>query len=130
MDLAHFIGLPYRDHGRDRHGVDCYGLVLLFYREILGLEIPALDAAYASAEDGASVAECVGWAQRQWQAVETPQVGDVLLFHVLGWPAHVGVYLGNGDFLHAFRETHSCIERLNSITWKRRHIGTYRWHTT
>ena len=37
-----FLGIPYRHGGRDRKGLDCLGLVHLFYQE-LGIKIPDTD---------------------------------------------------------------------------------------
>ena len=37
-----FLGIPYRHGGRDRKGLDCLGLVHLFYRE-LGIKVPDND---------------------------------------------------------------------------------------
>jgi cell wall-associated NlpC family hydrolase len=127
MTVNDFIGVPYRDKGRSMREFDCWGCVYLFYKRMLQIDIPALSEDYDSGLDGKSVAQCVAQNQPNWIEVETPEYGDVLVFRILGWPAHVGIYLGNGDFLHAFKGTDSCIERLDSITWKRRHVRTYRW---
>src|SRR5690606_9817186 len=37
-----FLGIPYRHGGRDRNGLDCLGLVHLFYQE-LGIKLPDND---------------------------------------------------------------------------------------
>jgi cell wall-associated NlpC family hydrolase len=127
MTLTDFIGIPYQDKGRTFQAFDCWGCVYLFYKEMLRINIPALADDYDSGLDGKAVAHCVAENQAHWIEVDTPEYGDVLVFNVLGWPAHVGVYLGDGDFLHAFKGADSCIERLDAITWNRRHARTYRW---
>lgn len=129
MDLTKFIGLPYKDHGRSREGMDCWGMCVLFYREVFQVELPLLTDEYLSAEDGESVAGCVDKARVRWLEVQEPEFGDVLLFRIMGWPTHVGIYIGNGDFLHALKGSNSCIDRIRSLTWKSRHIRTYRWQT-
>lgn len=35
-----FIGIPFVSQGRSFRGCDCYGLVKLYYKEILNIEIP------------------------------------------------------------------------------------------
>ena len=35
-----FIGIPFVSQGRTFRGCDCYGLVKLYYKEVLNIEIP------------------------------------------------------------------------------------------
>jgi len=34
-----YIGLPFKHHGRDVDGIDCWGLPMLYYKEVLGVEL-------------------------------------------------------------------------------------------
>jgi len=38
--IREWIGVPHVYNGRDKGGVDCYGLVWLYYRDVLGLMMP------------------------------------------------------------------------------------------
>lgn len=38
--LNEYIGIPYVGEGRSRDGLDCYGLVLLIYKDHFGIELP------------------------------------------------------------------------------------------
>lgn len=40
MIVNDFIGIPFVDKGRDIKGCDCYGLIKLYYKEILNIDIP------------------------------------------------------------------------------------------
>ena len=130
MSLTHYIGLKYSSKGRTVAGVDCWGLVYLFYKNELGLSVPAYDGDYTDSNDRKSVSITIKENIKNWRKVEEPEYGDMLLFNILGLPLHTAVYIGNGDFLHAFQNTNSCIERLKSITWNRRLVGIYRWAKT
>lgn len=82
-----WIGVPYRWGGKDEaHGFDCSGYTRAVYAA-LGVDIPA-------------------GAQAQWmagQGVDRADLmpGDLLFFTGSGSPFHVGLYAGDGQFLHA-----------------------------
>ena len=126
-DLTRYIGIPYSSKGRSFESLDCYGLVFVFYREELGIDVPDYLDSYESATSRASVSTAIRDNLPNWKPVVAMEYGDLLVFDILGLPIHVGVYLGDNQFLHAFQRTDSCIERLNSITWSRRLVGAFRW---
>ncbi len=39
MDYTDYLGIPYEHLGRDRKGLDCYGLLILYYQEILNFKL-------------------------------------------------------------------------------------------
>jgi peptidoglycan endopeptidase LytE len=82
------LGVPYAYGGQTRSGTDCSGLVLQVFGP-LGLRLPRQSAQQAQA--GVPVA--------------TPdlQAGDLLFFDTegRGTVTHVGIYLGEGDFINA-----------------------------
>ena len=125
--MNQYVGIPYLNRGRDRDGLDCWGIVQLWYAEQLGVEVPDYLWAYTHAEDGGSVAAAINENKVNWQKVDQPDYGDVLVFRILGQPIHVGIKLHEDDFLHAFKGTQSCIERLSALSWSRRLIEVYRW---
>ena len=81
------LGVPYRYGGSDPRGFDCSGLVR-FSHDSAGLQVPRT-------------------AQAQWRtARKVPlsriRAGDLLFFRLEGSKAsHVGIYAGNGEFIHA-----------------------------
>ena len=92
-DIALFaMGLldsPYRWGGRGpATGFDCSGLVSHVFAESIGLQVRG-----SSADLGR---------QARPVPVEQLQPGDLLFFNTLGARhSHVGVYVGNGRFVHA-----------------------------
>lgn len=125
--MSGYIGIPYKNRGRDRDGLDCWGMAQLWYKEQLGIEIPDYLFAYTSAEDHTSVAEAINIHKKMWEKVEEPEYGDVLVFNIKRMPIHVGIKLKGDDFLHSFQGTNSCLERLSSLSWSRRLFEVYRW---
>lgn len=119
-----YIGLPYKEKGRTRDGIDCWGLVRLVYKEQYDIDLPSLDDSYDLSEQD-DLIELMAHHKEDWQLSSTGNIGDVVVFKILGQPTHVGIVCGAGTFLHA-REGHdSVIERLDSGSWKHRIEGFY-----
>ena len=80
------VGRPYRYGGADPDGFDCSGLVHFSYREA-----------------GLQTARTTGklWTSLRPVQAGSLQPGDVLFFDVDGKVSHVGLYLGDGRFVHA-----------------------------
>jgi len=125
---AHYIGLPYKDRGRSRDGLDCWGLVALVLAEQFGVSVPDFSADYTSAEDAADVGRLVRGERGKWWEVplgmEKP--GDVVLFRILGHPCHTGVVIGGNKMLHCFRGWNSVLDDYTRLRWRDRIEGFYR----
>jgi cell wall-associated NlpC family hydrolase len=80
------VGVPYRYGGQSPSGFDCSGLVHYAYARA-GLSIPRTTAQLWS---GTHAIERGGL-----------QPGDLLFFSISGKMSHVGLYLGDGRFVHA-----------------------------
>lgn len=80
------VGKPYRYGGNTPRGFDCSGLVHYSYGQA-GRAVPR------STTEQYARTRTIPFAQR------TP--GDLLFFRIDGKPSHVGIYLGNGRFVHA-----------------------------
>lgn len=127
---AEYVGLPFKDKGRDRNGLDCWGLVALVMREQFGIELPSYADNYVSAMERDEIAALLTASipSNGWQPVaDAAQAGDGVVFRVLNAPWHVGIVLDAEHFLHVV-EGGGCslIERLDSHRWVRRIVGIYR----
>lgn len=127
MDVREYIGLQYQDRGRGPLAFDCLGFVGHVYRRELDLVLPDFLDTYHSAEDSAGCASAINERKVDWLQVDQPRPLDLILFKVFGHPTHVGLYLDDDNFIHCFKGTGSCVERLRSWTWERRVLGFYRW---
>ncbi len=112
--LVH-VGVPYRYGGDDpRLGFDCSGLVRHVFRDALGLELPRRS-------------EQIGRAARAVEG-ERLQPGDLVFFDTQGRAySHVGIYIGNGRFVHApARRGRVRVDGLDDPYWAARFNGARR----
>ena len=99
MDFDRYVGLPWKSGGRGFDGVDCYGLVWLFYAHELGTSIRSFAEAYSNAEDRSETAELfsVG-VDGRLPAKAAP--GAVVLIRRGKLPCHVGIAAPGRRILH------------------------------
>lgn len=126
---SNYVGIPYRDRGRDRDGVDCWGLVRLVYADRFGVILPDYLGDYVTAENSTEIAPIVAVeaASKRWAQAGAPRVGDVGVFRILGAEGHVGVYVGDSRMIHSLAGVGSVEERVDSPLWIPRLAGWYRY---
>lgn len=109
------LGVDYRYGGKSpATGFDCSGLVAYVYREAWGVRLPPSAAAQSQAGTPVSLAEL--------------QAGDLVFYNTQKQPySHVGIYLGDGRFVHAPKTGAQVrIESLQSAYWAQRYDGARR----
>lgn len=115
-----FLGIPYLHGGRSRAGVDCWGLCVLFYKEVYGIGLP--DAKYAEDETAALIAENM---HEGFRRVEKPLPGDfVLICNGGDVPNHIGIVINRFQFIHSMQPHGVYTSHLRR--WGRRIYGFYR----
>jgi len=131
-----YIGIPFADRGRDRHGVDCWGLVRLVLAEQFGVGIPSYDEVYFHTRDFAAqkqiydaqeAADCWLKVMDGYGAPGAERPGDVVHMRIDVSGMHVGIVIAPGRMLHARDNSgHSVIERIGGTAWKNRVRAIYR----
>lgn len=126
---ADYIGLPFKEKGRDRSGVDCWGLVRLVLGEQWGIALPSYTDHYACALERKEIARLIAGEKGAWRDVgrgaERP--GDVLLIRQVGDECHVGLVVAPGLMLHVEAGIDAALERYDGLKWRPRVVGIYRW---
>jgi cell wall-associated NlpC family hydrolase len=122
-----FIGIPYKDKGSSFEGCDCWGLVWLYYTDVLRLQIPRYGG-YASAESS-EIGDYIAERWNQWVSVDPTCIesGDVLALRVGRHAVHCGIHVGHGRMLHVMEGRMSCLERVDLGFWKNAIVRVGRW---
>jgi len=113
MNTAHrFLGTPYSFGGTSERGIDCSGFVMRVF-SLHGIKLPRT----------ADVQFNVGAPVKKGQE----QAGDLVFFETYcAGPSHVGIYLGEGNFIHASSSRGVTISSLADKYYRARYLGAKR----
>jgi cell wall-associated NlpC family hydrolase len=124
------MNMPFVEKGRDYEGCDCFGLVWLGFRDVLGITLPKHTDEYEDAgtttESRAHLGGLVVTHKREWEQVKNPSPMDVVLFRLAGQPIHVGLMIDKKNFIHSEKKRGVSIESVNDIRWTLRKEGVYK----
>jgi len=110
-----FLGVPYRLGGNSAEtGFDCSGFVRAMYNKSVGLLLPRRAAEQAAATEKIDRSEL--------------KPGDLVFFNTMRRAfSHVGIYIGDGKFIHSPRTGSEVrVEDMNISYWQRRFNGARR----
>lgn len=130
MTLDRFIGIPFREHGRDIAGCDCWGLVCLVYRELRGIELPTFSDQYVSAHDRAAIAGLIAGGSEPWREIPAgqEQAFDAVKIRRGRDVSHVGLVVEPGLMLDVISDAGgSRIQRYRDGALVRRVAGFFRY---
>ena len=115
VNALSFLGVPYRRGGTSAEtGFDCSGFVKTVYEETVGLVLPRLAAQQAANTEKISRADL--------------KPGDLVFFNTMRHTfSHVGIYIGDGKFVHSPKPGAEVrVESLSVAYWTRRFSGARR----
>lgn len=129
--VAKYVGIPFLECGRDRAGVDCWGLLALVMREQFHVAVPSYAERYRSGAELAELATLLEGERpsqpwRRLDASEAVRPGDAVHLRIEGLPVHVGVICAPPWFLHTAQTVGTVVDRLDALRWTRRTLGRYR----
>jgi cell wall-associated NlpC family hydrolase len=96
-------GTPHRMGGLSRRGIDCSGFVCITFRDKFGIDLPR---STGSQED-------IGPPVKQKEL----QYGDLVFFKTGLFARHVGIYVGNRQFIHASTSKGVTRDTLDDYYW-------------
>ncbi|MCP3955114.1 MAG: glycoside hydrolase [Desulfobacterales bacterium] len=104
-EASRWHGTPHRMGGTDLNGVDCSGFVQRIYRDLFRIQIPRT----ASQQAGRGI----GVGRNDLEP------GDLVFFRPPGKKEHVGIYLGQGEFVHTSVKRGVTISRMDLNYWRK-----------
>ena len=116
ITAMNFLGVPYRRGGTTEAGFDCSGFTRQVFETSLGFALPR------RADEQAKAPGLVAVKRAELQP------GDLVFFNTLKRTfSHVGIYIGDGKFIHAPRTGGKVrIEDMQQAYWQRRFNGARR----
>lgn len=109
MDTSKYLTIPYKWDGRDWTGCDCYGLIMLFFKEEFGITLH--DFYRGNYEDYISGNySMIESSHVDWEEIELYELklGDVVILYGRGGsPSHCGVMIDDSRMMHSCNE-HGC----------------------
>ena len=118
MNSMAFLGVPYKRGGTEADiGFDCSGFVRAIYQQTAGLLLPRQASELAAATQKIDKHEL--------------QPGDLVFFNTMRRTfSHVGIYVGNGKFIHAPKPGAEVrVEDMGISYWAKRFDGARRVNT-
>ena len=115
MRALGLVGTPYRYGGNTPEGgFDCSGLVTYVFRDVLDLRLPRTSRELATLQ-GPKIAP------------DALAAGDLVFFGSRGTVSHVGIYVGEGRFVHAPSTGGTVrLDRLDGAYWRDHYTGAKR----
>ena len=97
-------GTPYRYGGTTERGIDCSAFTREVFRNAIGIELPR--DTRSQVHEGSRVSK--------QDLVE----GDLVFFKINPRLNHVGIYVGNGEFIHVSFRAGVTRSKLDNVYWR------------
>jgi cell wall-associated NlpC family hydrolase len=115
VKYSEIVGRPYAE-------LNCWEVAREFYRIEFGIELKHFPL--EDSMDKKEIEKLIYSNQGDFDKVETPQFGDLILLKISGIESHIAVYLGAGKMLHTMISTGCVIDRVHK--WDKTISGFYR----
>ena len=101
-------GTRHRLGGTNNRGIDCSGFVRAVYKDVFNVDLPRTTK--AQVKQGHSI------------PFKQLRAGDLVFFQPPTYPRHVGIYLGESEFVHASKSKGVILSKIDQYYW-----GRYYW---
>ncbi|MFZ3044711.1 MAG: NlpC/P60 family protein [Desulfatirhabdiaceae bacterium] len=122
---SRFLKIPFKDGGRDFFGADCWGIVMLVYREF-GIDLPDFKIACG---ESLKINFAVSEQRLAWCRLTKPSAPCVVVMRMSDRYAqacnHVGVYIGGEKFIHTLKKQGPSLVSVNHPYFEQKIEGFY-----
>jgi cell wall-associated NlpC family hydrolase len=111
-EIQSWLGTPHRMGGLSRRGIDCSGLVVVLYDDLFDMRLPRTTTAL----------------MRKGRRVEKHNLtaGDLVFFKPATKFHHVGIYMGQGEFVHTSTSYGVMLSRMDDLFWRQCYLTSRR----
>ena len=126
--ISRFIGIPFVSQGRSFRGCDCYGLVKLYYKEVLNIEIP--ETVITAEQPRRTFANYLNEISKNWSST-VPQTNAVVAMAVNAehpsLVTHFAVMIDSKRFIDTRENRSSYLTSIDDERIKNQIKGFYKW---
>lgn len=130
--VTNYIGIPFKDKGRDCEGADCWGLCRLVAKEQFNIDVPSYIDVYDSPKDKEAISSNFYKVENGYKSIKfgEEKEGDFIVLRISGLPFHMGIIICSGFMLHIGKGFDAVFESYRNSKWKHRVLGFYRYEIT
>ena len=126
--IEKFIGIPFVSKGRTFKGCDCYGLVKLYYKEVLNIELP--ETVITAEQPRRTFANYLSEISKNWTST-VPQKNAVVAMAVNAQHpslvTHFAVMIDDKRFIDTRENRSSYLTSIDDEKIKNQIKGFYKW---
>ena len=131
MDTRPYLAAPFAAGGRTPAAWDCWGCVRWISEHEFGRPLPEYPGAgvHDSEIDQRDLLRVIRERVAEFQKVDDPAPGDIVLLRTRQRPLHVGIVVDTQPLMmmHAEASIDTAVERLHTSMWRHRIEGYYRY---
>lgn len=123
-----FIGIPFVSQGRTFRGCDCYGLVKLYYKEVLNIEIP--ETVITAEQPRRTFANYLNEISKNWTSTVPSKNAVVAMAVNAEHPTlvtHFAVMIDDKRFIDTRENRSSYLTNIDDKKIKNQIKGFYKW---
>ncbi len=129
--IKDLIGIPYLAGGRDKNGIDCYGLFIEVMKRF-GVAVPDFADIVAVCDNTIGRSKILqDQIDNEWEKISEPESGCAVAiamdYENPDIIQHLGVYVGKGKIIHIFRKMGVILSTIDNPMIKNRIRGYYKW---